>query len=103
MALLNFGFFGDREHRVFNYRPRYYDPEEEARKAMFSQVDGTADKERKEGAYAPGSSIRGAFRGGNYARRRSGATRTQAIIGIVTLLLVAVVLVYFTKFFALIK
>lgn len=30
MAGFNFGFFGNQEHRVFNYKPRYYDPEEEA-------------------------------------------------------------------------
>ena len=29
MAIFNFGFFGSQEHRVFNYKPRYYDPEEE--------------------------------------------------------------------------
>ena len=26
--LFNFGFFGNQPHRVFNYKPRYYDPEE---------------------------------------------------------------------------
>lgn len=97
----NFGFFGDQEHRVFNYKPRYYDPEKEARKAMFGEVDGTAEQEKKEGKYAPGSSIRGAFRDGNYKRTRSAATKTQAIIGIVTLLLIAAVLVYITKFYSL--
>ncbi|MBQ9893245.1 MAG: hypothetical protein IJM35_08850 [Bacteroidales bacterium] len=101
MAGFNFGFFGDQEHRVFNYKPRYYDPEEEKRKAMFGEVDGTADKERKDGTYIPGSSIRGAWRGGNYQRTRSGATRAQAVIGIVGLLLVAVVLYYIIKFYSL--
>ena len=27
-----FNFFGDNEHRVFNYKPIYYNPEEEERK-----------------------------------------------------------------------
>ena len=97
----NFGFFGDQEHRVFNYKPRYYDPEKEARKEMFGDVDGTAEQEKQEGKYAPGSSIRGAFRDGNYKRTRSAATKTQAIIVIVTLLLIAAVLVYITKFYSL--
>lgn len=101
MGMLNFGFFGEREHRVFNYRPRYYDPEKEERKAMFGAVDGSEEKAREEGTYVPGSSIHGAFRGGNYRKTRSAATRAQSIIGIVSLLLIAVVLIYITKFYAL--
>ena len=30
----NFGFFGTPEHRVFKYRPRYYDEEKEALKVI---------------------------------------------------------------------
>ncbi len=101
MAIFNFGFFGNQEHRVFNYKPRYFDPEKEKRKAMFGDVDGTADKEREEGTYVPGASIRGAFRDGNYKRTRGSGTKVQAVIGIVTLLLIAVVLVYITKFYSL--
>ena len=97
----NFGFFGNPEHRVFNYRPRYYDPEAEERKRMFGDVDGTNDAARKEETYVPGSSIRGAFRDGNYKRTRTTASRTQVIISLITLLLIAVVLVYITKFYAL--
>ena len=101
MAGFNFGFFGDQEHRVFNYKPRYYDPEKEERKAMFGGVDGTNAKAKEEGTYVPGSSIRGAFRDGAYKRTRSAATRTQTIIGIVTLLLIVAVLIYITKFYEL--
>ena len=101
MAGFNFGFFGDSEHRVFNYRPRYYDPEKEERKAMFGEVDGTMDKERQNEGYVPGSSIRGAFRDGNYKRTRSSARRSQTIISIITLLLIVGVLVYITKFYSL--
>ena len=101
MGVFNFGFFGEQEHRVFNYKPRYFDPEKEKRKAMFGEVDGTADKDRAEGKYVPGSSIRGAFRDGNYKRTRGAGTRAQAIIGIITLLLIAAVLVYITKFYSL--
>lgn len=101
MGMFNFGFFGEQEHRVFNYKPRYYDPAEEERKAMFGSVDGSDDKAREEGTYVPGSSIQGAFRDGNYRRTRSGATRAQSIIGIVGLLLVVTVLIYITKFYSL--
>ena len=101
MAGFNFGFFGDQEHRVFNYKPRYYDPEKEALKAKFGDVDGTNEKKKEDGTYVPGSSIRGAWRDGAYKRTRSSATRTQAIIGIVTLLLIAAVLIYITKLYSL--
>ena len=37
----NFGFFGTPEHRVFHYRPRYYDEEKEALKEKFGHVDGS--------------------------------------------------------------
>ena len=100
-SLFNFGFFGNQPHRVFNYKPRYYDPEEEQRKAMFGDVDGSNEAARKDGTYVPGSSIRGAWRDGNYKRTRSTQTRTQVIISIVALLLVAVVLIYITKFYSL--
>ncbi len=101
MAIFNFGFFGNQEHRVFNYKPRYYDPEREARKAMFGEVDGSVQKEKDEGVYVPGNSIRGAFRNGNYKRTRGSMNRVQTIIGLVTLLLIATVLIYITKFYSL--
>ena len=101
MAGFNFGFFGDQEHRVFNYKPRYYDPEEEKRREMFGDVDGTNEKAKEKGEYVPGQHLRGAFRDGNYKRTRGAAGRVQNIIGIITLLLIAVVLIYITKFYSL--
>ena len=35
MAIFN--WFGEPEHRVFNYKPRYYDPEKEDRKKKFEK------------------------------------------------------------------
>ena len=102
MAVFNFGFFGNQEHRVFNYKPRYYDPEEEERRRMFGDVDGSNEKAKAEGKYVPGSSIRGAWRDGNYKRSqytRGGATRT--IIGLITLLLIVAVMIFITKFYSL--
>ena len=86
---------------MFNYKPRYYDPEEEERRRMFGDVDGTNEKAREEGKYVPGSSIRGAWRDGNYKRTRSTQSRTQVLISIITLLLIAAVLIYITKIYAL--
>lgn len=92
----NFGFFGSQEHRVFNYKPRYYDPEKEELKQKFGAVDGSLDKE----GYTPGSYIKGSFRDGNYQRTRN-ASKAQSIIGIVGLLLFFAVLILVTKFYSL--
>ena len=99
MAIVD--FFGNTEHKVFDYKPIYYDKEKEERKRMFGQVDGTADKEKAEGTYRPGDYIRGSFRDGN--RSRSHVNRAQQIIGIVGLLLVFAILFYILKFYMLLK
>ena len=98
-SLFNFGFFGNQPHRVFNYKPRYYDPEEEKRRQMFGDVDGTNEKARENGEYVPGSSLRGAFRNGNYQKTRSAMGKAHGIITLVTLVLIVVVLIYMAKFF----
>ena len=94
-----FNFFGDNEHRVFNYKPIYYDPAEEERKRRFGAVDGTLEREKKEGTYVPGSYIKGSFREGS--RTRTPMKRVQTIIGIISLLLIVAVLWYIAKFYTL--
>lgn len=95
-----FNFFGDNEHRVFNYKPIYYDKEADERRKMFGAVDGSLEKEKKEGSYSPGSYIQGSFRDGRYQRTRSHTTRTQTVIGIVTMLLIVAVLFFIIKFYS---
>lgn len=96
-----FTFPGDQEHRQFNYRPIYYDKDEEERRQLFGAVDGRLDKEKKKkGAYQPGTYLRGSLRNGNYAKR-SKTSGSQKIIGIITLLLLAVMLYFFAKYFVL--
>ena len=92
----NFSFFGTQEHRVFNYRPRYYDPEKEALKEKFGHVDGTKSGDR----YSPGTYIKGSFRGGNYQKTKV-SNRNQLIIGLVGLVLFFVALVFVAKIFSL--
>ena len=96
-----FNFFGESEHRVFNYKPIYYDKEEEARKEMFGAVDGSKDKAVREKGYAPGSYIKGAWRDGNYRRTASSTSKVQTIIGIVSLILIFAVLYFIAKFYSL--
>lgn len=95
-----FTFLGDQEHRQFNYRPIYYDKDEEERRQLFGAVDGRLDKEKKKGTYQPGTYLRGSLRNGNYAKR-SKTSGSQKIIGIITLLLLAVMLYFFAKYFVL--
>ena len=92
----NFGFFGSSEHRVFNYKPRYYDQEKEELKEKFGQVDGSKEKE----PYTPGNYVKGSFRDGNYQRSRQTTGKAQRIIGLVGLLLFFVAMIYFTKLYA---
>lgn len=94
-----FNWFGDNEHRVYNYKPRYYDPEEEERKRKFGRVDGSLKNEK--GEYTPGSYVKGAFRDGHYSRERGHSSRAQNIIGIIGLLLIVIVLIYIAKFYTL--
>lgn len=95
-----FNFFGESEHRVFNYKPIYYDPEKEELRKKFGRVDGSLEKESKEkGAYVPGSYIKGSLRDGNYSRTRGHLNKTQTIIGIVSLLLICAVLYFIAKFY----
>ena len=100
-----FNIFGEQEHKVFDYKPIYYDKEKEERKRMFGSVDGSRDKEleksKEDGSYVPGSYIKGSFRDGNYQRTRSHSTKAQNIIGLVGLVLVFVVLLYIAKFYTL--
>ena len=102
MGLFN-NFMGQEEHRVFNYKPIYYDKDEEERKRKFAAVDGSLEKKDEEGkdkTYVPGSYVHGAFRDGNYATRR-GAGKIPAIIGVIGVILFVVILMYIAKFYSL--
>lgn len=92
-----FNMFGEQEHRVFNYKPRYYDPEKEELKRKFGKVDGSMEQED----YVPGSYIKGSMRDGRYKSVKKSGNKVQNIIGLVGLLLVAIVLIYIAKFYTL--
>ena len=98
-----FNMFGDQEHRVFDYKPIYYDKEKDELHKMFGTADGSKDKEteqqKEKGTYVPGTYLQGSFRDGNYQRTRSSSGRASNIIGIVGLVLIFVVLYYIAKFY----
>lgn len=93
-----FNWFGEPEHNVFDYKPRYYDPKKEELRQRFGRVDGSMEKEE----YSPGSYIRGSLRNGRYQKSRTTANKAQNIIGIVGLILVLIVLMYMAKFFTIV-
>ena len=100
-----FNFFGSGEHKVFDYKPIYYNKEEDERRRMFGAVDGSASRGKDgadgKGGYVPGTYLKGSWRGGAYQRTRSVDKRIHTIIGIVTMLLVFIVLIFIAKFFTL--
>ena len=87
----SFNFFGKTEIRKFNYRPRFYDPDEEARKEKFG--DHAAPKE-----YVPGEILRGSLRDGNYKETKD-VTKNQKFLGALTLLLMFAVVIAMFKYF----
>ena len=88
----SFNFFGKQEIRKFNYRPRFYDPDEEARREKF----GNHSTEEKE--YVPGQHLRGSMRDGNYKETKD-VTRNQKYLGMLTLLLLFAVVFALFKYF----
>lgn len=96
-----FNFFGESEHKVFDYKPIYYNKDEDERKRRFGAVDGTMSEEKKSGTYVPGSYIKGSFRDGGYQKTKSHMSKVHTIIGIVSLILIFAVLYFIAKFYTL--
>lgn len=94
--MANFGWFGESEHRVFDYKPRYYDKEKDELKQKFGKVDGSLG--HKDAPYVPGSYLNGAFRGGH---KKRSSNKAQKIITLIGLILFVIVMIYITKFYSL--
>ena len=90
----NFSFFGKQEVRRFNYRPRFYDPEAEARRQKY----GDFTEERKEEGYVPGKHVKGSLRDGNYQRKKE-VSRNQKTLGAVSMILLFAVVYLIYKYF----
>lgn len=101
----NFGFFGTPNHREFNYKPVYYDPEKEALKERFGHIDGT-DKEQKkeeEKPYVPGQYIKGSLTDRSYrVEKDRKVNKIQKAIGAIALILAFVIIFLIAKYYPLI-
>jgi hypothetical protein len=79
-------FFRIPEYSVFNYRPRYYDPEKEERRNKLREMriyQGKNPDIDDDKPYSPGANIKGSFRPRmsqrNY-RQRSSTVRFLVIL-----------------------
>lgn len=106
----NFGFFGTPQHRQFNYKPVYYDPEKEARQerirraqeaAKAEQAGAESPVEEEKKPYVPGMYVKGSVTNRAYRVER-GANKSQKILGAVALLLAFAVIILIAKYFPLI-
>ncbi|MCC8035808.1 MAG: hypothetical protein LIO77_07770 [Rikenellaceae bacterium] len=88
--MIKFTAFRTRKPRQFNYIPRYYDPEQEARDQRRKQVLGISDVD-EGGEYVPGKYIRSTMRG-SMERARSKKRGTGYIRLLLVFALVGVLL-----------
>jgi len=58
-------FFRLPQYNVFDYKPRFYDPEKERRKELLNELRKSQGKRligEEDGEYKPGSTIKGSFK-----------------------------------------
>lgn len=107
---MRLSFFPTPSHRVFQYKPRFYDEKEEQLRKMYEKYgkeypgdekkEGVKKAENAEPAqtqkeYVPGQSIRGSFqRGIQSSRRQAGNQKLKSIIVVITLVIVFVAAYY---------
>lgn len=96
-------FFRTPQHRVFNYKPVYWDPEKEAfeERVKKSREKIAATKKNEDKPYVPGGSIRGSFQKRHEVERRYPARQKliRAII-VISLIVIMVLAVYLTQGFS---
>ena len=93
-----FNFFGEGEHRVFRYKPRYYNEDKQNLSERFGNDEKEAEKEGE--GYVPGSIIKQNMADGG-PERKSHMPAINKYLGIASLLLIAVILYYIAKYFTL--
>ncbi|MBQ0024589.1 MAG: hypothetical protein KBT00_02550 [Bacteroidales bacterium] len=91
---IRIGFFSTPQHRVFNYKPRYYDATKEHIKELEEKYSKNEDSS-KEKRYIPGAAIQSAYRDGLDGMRREGGNRNLKRIIILVTLAAAMVAAYY--------
>ena len=91
---LNLSFFRTPKHRVFNYRPLYYD---ERKEDLKERIENAQNWEK--GEYVPGKSIRGSFGKIKYDVKRSdNSSKLRRILTLIALVMFMLALLYFSQF-----
>jgi len=110
-------FFKTPKHRVFTYRPLYYDPEKEERAERAAKLRAIREAEkrkkgilltptpsetdprtREERLYYPGKSIRGSFQRALYENRRhAGDNRLVRMAVILSIAVLLIAVLYFAN------
>ena len=101
-------FSAPQDHRVFNYRPVYYDPEKERFKERLKKVSAERDiKALEEGKphkadkdYVPGSIIQGSLRDGAYYPTKSEGGTLVRLAKYAMYIVLGIFLYVFAKYFA---
>lgn len=91
--MLGFGPF-KRHANKFNYTPRYYDPEKEAREQRRAELHGRRDDKNDTGEYTPGQYIRTKHEA-RAASRREAASNSQGKLMITAVAVVLLMLVVY--------
>lgn len=88
-------FFKTPKHRVFNYKPLYYDPRKE-------ELEEKIENQRKRdaGEYVPGDNIRKGFHRIKYESKRGGGqNRFLRLVSIISIAILIYILMKFTDTF----
>ncbi|MDR0560649.1 MAG: hypothetical protein LBG92_10805 [Prevotellaceae bacterium] len=101
---IRFSMFTVPEHKKFNYKPRIWDPEKEDREAREKRVReelGLADKTADGKTYVPDlrNSLRREIARTRKSKPKTGLNRVRSLMFVVTVVLLAVMLVFIMKIF----
>ncbi|HOK37099.1 MAG: hypothetical protein WHW07_10355 [Bacteroidales bacterium] len=104
---MGFSFFRLPSHNVFDYKPRFYDPEKEERREKLNELRISQGKEplydNAEEEYKPGSLIKGNFRPKMKRRSYRDRNRTLRLILITIFLLFMAYIILIADFSSLVK
>lgn len=92
---LRISFFNTPSHRVFNYRPRYYDETKEHIRELEEKYGKTEGAPQEEKRYIPGAAIQRAYREGLEGQRRSSDSGKVKKLIILLSILAAMIAAYY--------
>ncbi len=98
---LRISFFKTQPHRVFTYKPRFWNPQkeefEERVKRAREKYQGTKEGEDGKSGYVPGASIRGSFtKHYEVSRRYPGRQKLIRAVIIIAIAFILIMLFYMT-------